>query len=92
MSFAFTVWDSNTGQILGGGVSDLDGEAGFVAANAEFEKHYPEREIHVEEITIAQYVKQTGNAPLVESTWYPRKRELQSIKEKYSDERRTEIQ
>jgi hypothetical protein len=62
VAFAFTVNDLNTGKVLGGGLyPNHEGEAGFVAANKEFERIFPKREIHVEEISVEQYLEEGGH-------------------------------
>jgi hypothetical protein len=61
MSFAFTVSDLETGKTLGGGLyPELSDEGAFVEAHAEFQRIFPERQIHVEEISIEQYEAQSG--------------------------------
>jgi hypothetical protein len=61
VAFAFTVSDLNSGRLLGGGMyPDLEGEAGFNIANREFERIFPKREVHVEEISVEQYLKDGG--------------------------------
>ena len=72
MAFAFSVYDVN-GQILGGGLYDkLDGEAGFVEANSNFERIFPKREIHVEEISVEQYLEEGGFSSMDEAAdpWF----------------------
>ena len=61
MAFAFRAYDLNTAQPLGGGLYDeLEDEAGHNAAQIEFQRIYPSREIHVEEITVAEYEASGG--------------------------------
>lgn len=67
MSFAFSVYDT-TGEPLGGGLyPELEGEAGFVEANKEFERIFPKREIHVEEISVEQYLEEGGFTSMAEA-------------------------
>ena len=53
--FAFEVSDAQTGQPLGGVCYDdgvyADSEPAWRATHAEWARHHPGREIHVEEIT-----------------------------------------
>lgn len=95
MSFAFEIHDATTGDVLAGGVyPELDDEAGFVAANKEFERIYPNREIHVEEIGVEVYLAQGGFPTQTGNTDAERREFWKGYFGfgEYEDERRSEIQ
>jgi hypothetical protein len=69
VAFAFTVSDLNTGKLLGGGLyPELSDEGAFVVANEEFQRIFPNREIHVEEISVEKYLED-GGMQNVEEVW-----------------------
>jgi hypothetical protein len=54
----------HAGGLIGGGyIVGMDDEAAFIAANKQWDRHHPQHEIHVEQISAEQYRGVEHGAP-----------------------------
>lgn len=60
--FTYNICDVDTGKIIAGGkILDVsDPEAGFARANEIAAKMFPNREIHIQEISVEEYHRAFG--------------------------------